>query len=56
MLGVFGKTELNVVLEGCTDDLVDQSVDSFSRAFNYMMEQCNAPHASIKVVKRGYAP
>jgi RNA 3'-terminal phosphate cyclase-like protein len=29
MLGVFGKTELNVTLEGNTDDLVDQSVDSF---------------------------
>ena len=56
VLGVFGKTEMAVTLHGNTDDLKDQSVDSFSRAFNFMMDQCNAPTANIKVVKRGFAP
>ena len=56
MLGVFGKTELSVTLTGNTDDQHDQSVDSFTRAFNFMMESCNAPTANIKVVKRGFAP
>ena len=56
MLGIFGKTEMAVTLTGNTDDLKDQSVDSFTRAFNFLMEQCNAPTANIKVVKRGFAP
>ena len=56
ILGVFGKTELSVSLTGNTDDMKDQSVDSFTRAFNYLMEQCRAPTANIKVVKRGFAP
>lgn len=38
MLGIFGKTELAVTLQGNTDDQKDQSVDSFSRAFNFMMD------------------
>ncbi len=56
MLSVFGKTEMSLVLTGNTDDTKDQSVDSFSRAFNFIMNQCSAPTASIKVVKRGFAP
>ncbi len=56
LLSVFGKTEMSLVLTGNTDDTKDQSVDSFSRAFNFIMNQCSAPTASIKVVKRGFAP
>jgi RNA 3'-terminal phosphate cyclase-like protein len=37
-VAVFGKSELNMLLSGNTDDFVDQSVDSFSRAFTYLME------------------
>jgi len=56
LLGIFGKTELNVVLTGNTDDNKDQSVDSFARAFNFIINLCDAPTASIKVNKRGFAP
>ena len=56
LLGVFAKTEMNLVLKGNTDDAKDQSVDSFGRAFNFLLEACSAPTVSIKVVKRGFAP
>lgn len=39
VLAVFGKTELNLTLYGTTDDLQDQSVDSFGRSFSYLMAQ-----------------
>ena len=38
-IAVFGKTELNMLLTGNTDDQLDQSVDSFYRAFAYLMQQ-----------------
>ena len=58
ILAIFGKTGLNLTLHGNTDDTVDQSVDSFSRAFTYMLEQFGQPSGSfnVKVVKRGFAP
>ena len=58
ILAVFGKTELNLHLEGNTDDLLDQSVDSFGRSFTYLMGQFGqtAGTFSIKVKKRGFAP
>ena len=56
MLGVFGKTQLAVTLHGNTDDLVDQSVDSFSRSLGFILEQFSSPGPQIKVVKRGFAP
>lgn len=56
LLGLFGKTELNVTLTGNTDDAKDQSVDSFMRAFNFIVDLCSAPTASIKVIKRGFSP
>ena len=56
LLAIFGKTELSLVLTGNTDDLKDQSVDSFSRAFNFLLTLCSAPTAQIKVVKRGFSP
>ena len=37
-IAVFGKSMMNLRLTGNTDDLIDQSVDSFSRSFTYMME------------------
>ena len=57
-LAIFGKTEMNVTLHGNTDDTIDQSVDSFSRAFNYVLEQFGLPSSSfnMKVIKRGFAP
>lgn len=41
-LAVFGKSEMNLLLSGNTDDLTDQSVDSFSRAFTFLLEQFGA--------------
>ena len=38
ILAIFGKTELNLTLNGNTDDTIDQSVDSFARAFTYILE------------------
>jgi RNA 3'-terminal phosphate cyclase-like protein len=36
MLGLFGKCDLWVELKGNTDDIVDQGIDSFYRAFAYL--------------------
>ena len=38
LLGVFGKTQMSVTLQGNTDDYIDQSVDSFSRALNFILD------------------
>ena len=58
VLAVFGKTELNLQLTGNTDDLLDQSVDSFGRSFTYLMNQFGQTSGtfSCKVKKRGFAP
>ena len=56
ILGVFGKTQLSLTLNGNTDDYVDQSVDSFSRAMCFILEQFGTPVPQIKVAKRGFAP
>jgi RNA 3'-terminal phosphate cyclase len=37
VLAIFGKTDLWLELTGNTDDFLDQGVDSFYRAFTYIM-------------------
>ena len=57
VLGIFGKTMLNLTLHGNTDDSVDQSIESFKSAMNYLLTQFGASNSlSIQVKKRGYAP
>ena len=56
ILAIFGKTDLWLELTGNTDDHLDQCVDSFYRAFTYMMGQMSAGAMTLKVKKRGYFP
>ncbi len=37
VLGIFGKTMLNLTLTGNTDDRVDQSIESFKSAMTYLL-------------------
>lgn len=39
ILALFAKTDLWLELRGNTDDLLDQSIDSFHRAFSYLCTQ-----------------
>lgn len=57
-IAVFGKSEMNLILTGNTDDFIDQSVDSFSRSFGYMMEQFGSTKGTfyMKVLTRGFSP
>ena len=56
VLAIFGKTDLWLELTGNTDDTIDQNVDSFYRAFTFILGQMSAGSMSLKVKKRGYAP
>ena len=56
VLGIFGKTDMWLELEGNTDDHTDQCIDSFYRAFTFIMGQMSAGALQIKVKKRGYYP
>ena len=41
-LGVFGKTTLNLTLNGNTDDEIDQSIDSFKSFILHILNQFGA--------------
>ena len=57
LLGIFGKTSLNMTLHGNTDDSVDQSIDSLKSVMIHLLEQFGAGNTlNLKVKKRGYAP
>lgn len=57
ILGIFGKTGLNLSLTGNTDDDLDQSIDSFKSCMVHLLDQFGAPNTlDIQVKKRGYAP
>lgn len=56
VLAIFGKTDLWLEMQGNTDDHIDQSVDSFYRAFTYCLGQMSAGGMTLKVKKRGYYP
>ena len=54
---IFGKTMLNLQLNGNTDDNVDQSIDSFKAAWGHLLKLFGAEGSlDINVKKRGYAP
>ena len=57
-IAVFGKSLMSLNLTGNTDDFIDQSVDSFARAFSYLVKQFGSLDGTFqcKVVKRGFAP
>jgi len=57
MIGIFGKSTLNLILHGNTDDSIDQSVDSFKSCMLYLLNQFGASNTlNIQVKKRGYSP
>ena len=56
VLAIFGKTDLWLELSGNTDDHIDQGVDSFYRAFTYILGQMSGGSMTLKVKRRGYAP
>lgn len=37
ILGIFGKTMMNLTLHGNTDDSTDQSIESFKSSMNYLL-------------------
>jgi len=37
LLGIFGKSNMNLTLHGNTDDSTDQSIDSFKSCMVYLM-------------------
>jgi RNA 3'-terminal phosphate cyclase-like protein len=43
ILAIFGKTVLNMELEGNTIDEIDQSVDSFKTSLTHLLAQFGAP-------------
>jgi RNA 3'-terminal phosphate cyclase-like protein len=57
MLAIFGKTNLNLTLNGNTDDQIDQSIDSFKNVVLFLLNQFGASNTlDISIKKRGYAP
>jgi RNA 3'-terminal phosphate cyclase-like protein len=57
ILGIFGKTTLNLTLNGNTDDSLDQSIDSLKAVMIHLLDQFGAGNTlNLKVKKRGYAP
>ena len=57
LLGIFGKTTLNLTLHGNTDDSLDQSIDSLKSVMVHLLEQFGAANTlNLKIKKRGYAP
>mmetsp|Transcript_9634 Transcript_9634/g.16181 ORF Transcript_9634/g.16181 Transcript_9634/m.16181 type:complete len:205 (-) Transcript_9634:607-1221(-) len=57
IIAIFGKTPLNLELEGNTIDEVDQSVDSFKSSLTHLLNQFGASDTLKLTVKRqGYSP
>lgn len=57
LLGIFGKQNLSMVLNGNTDDSIDQSIDSFKSSMIFLLNQFGASNTlDISVKKRGYSP
>ena len=48
LLGIFGKTTLNMELEGNTIDEIDQTVDSFKSSLTHLLTQFGADN-SLKI-------
>lgn len=58
VLALFGKTDLDIVFTGITNDDIDISVDCLSNTIPKIIEQFNlaARQVSIKVLRRGFRP
>lgn len=58
VIALFGKTNLDIQLNGITNDNVDSSVDSLIQALPVVFEKFNltSKHVQMKVTKRGFRP
>ena len=57
ILGIFGKSMMNLKLHGNTDDSTDQSIESFKSSISCLLTHFGASGSlSIQVKKRGFAP
>lgn len=58
LIALFGKTNLDITLNGITNDNIDPSIDSLAQALPAILEQFNlsAKHVQFKVLKRGFRP
>ena len=57
LLGIFGKTTMNLTLMGNTDDDIDQSIDSLKTVMLHLLNQFGAADTlHLQIKKRGYAP
>lgn len=58
LLGLFGKTDLDITMTGITNDNIDMSIDSLAQTIPKIVEQFNLSpkQVTIKVLRRGFRP